>query len=206
MALSSNGSPATGRLKAHDRRKAITKAAHRLFVEKGFDTTRMEDIAEAAGCTTGPLYHVFSSKKEVFEAVIVNATEALQARIASARKAKHDLSPVSRILFDCDHLLDVAASPDTYMLTRDAPRILGDERGRELRDGQMLRHFEADLREAMIEGEIEPEPPAPLSAILGAIIVEGVYQATQSPRSQLESYRNAVRRLVLRLRQPAPSG
>ena len=82
--------------------------------------------------------------------------------------------------------------------------MLGEERGRELRDGQMIRMFEADLRQAMMDGEMEPEPPAPLAVILGAMIVEGVHQASLHA-DQLEAYKRAVRRFVLRLRVPVPS-
>ncbi len=41
------------RLKADERRKKIMRAAMRLFVERGFASARMEEIAEAAECTTG---------------------------------------------------------------------------------------------------------------------------------------------------------
>ena len=91
----------TGRLKAVDRRAAIVRAAHKLFMTDGYDAARMEDIAVAADCSTGPLYHVFSSKKEVFEAVILAAIANLQSSILEWREMHKEASPLTRILISC---------------------------------------------------------------------------------------------------------
>jgi AcrR family transcriptional regulator len=54
-----------GRLKADERRERLVRAARKLFATRGYEATRMEDIAEAAGCTTGPLYHFYKTKQDV---------------------------------------------------------------------------------------------------------------------------------------------
>ena len=195
---------APSRLKAVDRKAAIVRAARQLFMTQGYDATRMEDIAVAADCSTGPLYHVFSSKKEVFEAVLLASIESVQGMIRNRYDQHSEASPLNRVLMACDLFLEIVAVPDTIMMTREAPRVLGEERGRELRDGRMLRTFEAGLREAMMNGEMEPEPPAPLAVILGSMIIEGVHQASLDG-DQLDAYRRAVRRFVLRLKVRVPS-
>jgi AcrR family transcriptional regulator len=48
----------------------LTAAALELFVEKGFASTRLEDIAARAGVSKGTLYLYFDSKEELFKAVI----------------------------------------------------------------------------------------------------------------------------------------
>lgn len=45
---------------------AILEAAERVFVERGFHHTRMDDIAEAAELAKGTLYYYFKSKDEIF--------------------------------------------------------------------------------------------------------------------------------------------
>lgn len=48
----------------------ILRAARQVFAGQGFYGTRMSDIAQAAGVSQGTLYHYFSSKDELFLAVL----------------------------------------------------------------------------------------------------------------------------------------
>ena len=48
----------------------LTAAALDLFVEKGYASTRLEDIAHHAGVSKGTLYLYFDSKDALFKAVI----------------------------------------------------------------------------------------------------------------------------------------
>ena len=48
----------------------LTAAALELFVERGFATTRLEDVAARAGVSKGTLYLYFDSKEALFKAVI----------------------------------------------------------------------------------------------------------------------------------------
>ena len=48
----------------------LLAAALELFVEKGFAATRAEEIAQRAGVSKGTLFLYFSSKEELFKAVV----------------------------------------------------------------------------------------------------------------------------------------
>lgn len=57
------------------RRKAarpgeLLEAALDMFVERGFAATRLDDVAMRAGVSKGTLYLYFSSKEELFKAVV----------------------------------------------------------------------------------------------------------------------------------------
>ncbi len=52
------------------RPQELTAAALELFVEKGFATTRLDEVAARAGVSKGTLYLYFESKEELFKAVI----------------------------------------------------------------------------------------------------------------------------------------
>ena len=59
----------------HERRKEarpaeLLAAALDLFVEKGFAATRAEEVAKRAGVSKGTLFLYFSSKEELFKAVV----------------------------------------------------------------------------------------------------------------------------------------
>lgn len=53
-----------------DRPKELLAAALQLFVEKGFAATRAEEVARMAGVSKGTLFLYFSSKEELFKAVV----------------------------------------------------------------------------------------------------------------------------------------
>ena len=48
----------------------LLAAALELFVEKGFAATRAEEVAKRAGVSKGTLFLYFSSKEELFKAVV----------------------------------------------------------------------------------------------------------------------------------------
>jgi AcrR family transcriptional regulator len=53
-------------------RLAIETAAIQLFLEQGYHATSMRQIADHAGLALGGIYNHFSSKEEIFEAIIVD--------------------------------------------------------------------------------------------------------------------------------------
>src|ERR1700679_1353865 len=50
-------------------RKDLTDAARQVFARGGFELTRVEDIAAAAGKTRGAFYANFKDKEDVFFAI-----------------------------------------------------------------------------------------------------------------------------------------
>lgn len=52
------------------RRSEILAAATKVFGNKGFDATLMDEIARAAGLAKGTLYLYFKSKDEIYQAVV----------------------------------------------------------------------------------------------------------------------------------------
>ena len=54
----------------------LLAAALDLFVEKGFAATRVEEVAQRAGVSKGTLFLYFSSKEELFKAVVRQSLSA----------------------------------------------------------------------------------------------------------------------------------
>jgi AcrR family transcriptional regulator len=52
--------------------QTIEEAAYELFLEQGYSATSMRRIAERAGLALGGIYNHFSSKEEIFEAIILD--------------------------------------------------------------------------------------------------------------------------------------
>ncbi len=67
-----NGTPVPQRLLA---------AATRLFAERGYDRTSVQEIVEAAGVTKGALYHYFGSKDDLLHEVYARVLRLQQERL-----------------------------------------------------------------------------------------------------------------------------
>lgn len=55
--------------KASMYRTLVVNAAERLFATRGYDRTKIQDIAAASGLSLGTLYSVFDGKADIFEAI-----------------------------------------------------------------------------------------------------------------------------------------
>jgi AcrR family transcriptional regulator len=60
---------------AEKTRQDLLDAALRVFSQKGFEATRLEDIAVAARVTRGAIYHHFGGKSGLFLALIEDASQ-----------------------------------------------------------------------------------------------------------------------------------
>jgi AcrR family transcriptional regulator len=67
-----------------DRKAELLAHAEALFIERGYDDTRMLDIAERAGVTKGLVYWYFENKEALFREIIADARERLRAAMADA--------------------------------------------------------------------------------------------------------------------------
>lgn len=54
---------------ATDVRQRLLAAATRLFAERGYDRTSVQEVVEAAGVTKGALYHYFGSKDDLLNEI-----------------------------------------------------------------------------------------------------------------------------------------
>lgn len=78
------------------RPQELLAAALDLFVERGFAATRLDDVARAAGVSKGTLYLYFSSKEELFKAVV---RESIVPLIGEAEVLIDEFAGNSRELF-----------------------------------------------------------------------------------------------------------
>ena len=76
------GAP-SGPRKADLRRADLIEVAGRLFVEKGYEATTMDDIAAAAGFAKGTLYHYFVNKADLLHALGEDFENEVMSRVQS---------------------------------------------------------------------------------------------------------------------------
>jgi len=66
--------------KPEERRGEIIEAACHLFLSKGYDNSTMQDVMHHLGIAKGTIYHYFSSKEQLLEAVLEHVAEGEIAR------------------------------------------------------------------------------------------------------------------------------
>ncbi len=62
-------------------KRKIFETSMRLFAEKGYDGTSIEDITSAVGVAKGTLYYHFSSKEEIFNFLVEEGMNLLEKSI-----------------------------------------------------------------------------------------------------------------------------
>lgn len=72
------------RRRAEARPDEVLDAALELFIEKGFATTRVEDIARRAGLSKGAIYLYFPSKEAILEGLVRRAIVPIAQGVGAA--------------------------------------------------------------------------------------------------------------------------
>src|SRR6478735_11440077 len=109
---------------------ALVDAAMQQFSEKGYSATSLDAIVAEAAVTKGALYHHFTGKQALFEAVFERVEADAAAEIAAAVKGVED--PWEKSIEGLRAFLRVVQDP-TYrrVVTQEGPSVLGYERFRE---------------------------------------------------------------------------
>jgi AcrR family transcriptional regulator len=70
-------------LAAPERRRRILESAKRVFARRGYHDTNISHICEDLGIARGTLYQHFTSKKDVFAAIVEDMLERVRAAVAA---------------------------------------------------------------------------------------------------------------------------
>jgi len=86
------------------RRESILGAAFLIFSQKGYHSTKLADIAQAAGIGQGTLYYYFPTKEEIFwgvyERMMGRLEEETRTRLASLESPKARMEALVRGIFE----------------------------------------------------------------------------------------------------------
>ena len=77
-----------------ERRETILRIAHAAFLEDGYAATSMSSIAAKVGGSKATLYNYFSSKEELFSAVIEERCRGVQDMLFDAEQESQDFRKV----------------------------------------------------------------------------------------------------------------
>ena len=191
----------------------VLKTASRLMAHYGFDKTTMEDIAREAGVSKGALYLIWSSKDQLFEALLAHEMtrllDDLQARVEAdpqggriSKQYRHTVlalrsNPLMCALYTRDSRIlgDFIRRQDVDRYTR--RMVLGEESVRQMQAAGLLR---SDLRPQaraylfsivalgfMSIGTILPGHDAPALEEVGEAIAAMMQSGLEAPGSSTEA-------------------
>lgn len=167
------------------RRAEVLDAAARVFNEKGYDATSIQDIADEIGILKGSLYYYISSKEDALFEVLQEVHEAALAAVVEA--VEFDGNALQRIRAFVETLARFNADNSIRMgvLLHDFRSLSEPRRGAIVRErdqyDQILRKLiNKGKREGVICKDIDPKLTA--LAIMG--MINSIYQWYQPSGSR----------------------
>ncbi|MGA8437104.1 MAG: TetR/AcrR family transcriptional regulator [Candidatus Sulfotelmatobacter sp.] len=98
-----------------DSRQEILRTAARLFQQRGYDATSMNDVAAALKLSKGGLYHHFQSKDEILFEIMNHAMEITEERVLNPVRGVPDPEERLRALIRLH--IEVVLSPRDREIT-----------------------------------------------------------------------------------------
>jgi AcrR family transcriptional regulator len=189
-------SPAPTTEPARSTRDRLVAAAIRVFVEQGYERARVQDIARAAGLTTGAIYANFRDKQELLLAAIASRFESEVETMfdAAGTTPPRDLLAFlgSRIAFRDDDrplLLDAVVAGERD----DALRTLLQGAVAQRRDNiaRLVDHGKAD---GTIDDALDTDVLTRfcLTVAMGSLVVRALHLPTPDP----DQWTGLIRRLL----------
>lgn len=180
-------------------RGAILAAARGLFGQRGFAGVSVDDIAAEAGVAKGAVYHHFTSKEAVFEAVLEAETQALAVGVlAAAGQASDALATL--IVASQAYFAGTAVPEVRRIVLLDGPAVLGWARWREIDSRHFAQSLPLALEAAMAQGLIDRQPIAPLARLIQGAMTEAA-MANVEAGADAEQNLAALKSLVDGLRR-----
>lgn len=134
----------------HEARARVTRSrllriARVRFAESGYPAVLLADICTAADMTKGAVYHHFSDKASLLDAVVIDLQRRLRGRVR--RASVGPATPWEKLHAGCLAYLSAMADPRAaaHLLYVDAPAVLGWARWSAIDD----EFFATDLRAAV---------------------------------------------------------
>jgi AcrR family transcriptional regulator len=170
------------RRRVADRPREILDAALTVFVAKGFATTKLDDVAAAAGISKGLLYRYFDNKAELFKEVIRQTLVTTIRDVGDRARTSH--SALAALDIFLEQLIAVANDPRRSAI----PKLVISESGNfpELAVfylaeviGPGLAQLTALVRRGIESGEFRPvDPDLTARCIIAPLLLATIWRHT----------------------------
>lgn len=164
-------------------RRRLLEAAESVFAELGYHDASIVKITESAGVGQGTFYLYFSSKKEIFDELVLDLNHRVrqamtEAASRGATRAERELLGFTAFFrFTAEH-------PALYRIVRQAEFVSPETLQRHY--DRLTAGYVAGLRQAMEEGEIASGDPEVLAwALMGIGELVGMRWILWAERDEL---------------------
>lgn len=170
----------------------ILDAAQRLFLEKGYENTTIQDIVnELGGLTKGAVYHHFKSKEEIMEAV--NDRMFFSNNPFEAVQERSDLTGLEKLR---QAVVIHNADEEQGEITRQAAALMKNPQmlaGMLVSNREILTPYYRQLiDEGIADGSITTRYPREISELLPILtslwFIPGIYPATREEQRRKFSF------------------
>ena len=183
--------------KLNKTKRKIFETSMKLFAEKGYDATSIEEITATVGVAKGTLYYHFSSKEEIFNFLIEEGIKLLQNSV-DIKTSKHNnyIDKIKAIVLIQIKIVAKYENIITILLSQ----FWGTkERNKKCQDliYQYIGKIEKIVQEGIEKGEIKKgDTRAIASEIYGLICSTLVYQKREGQNMNImqlyHEYENTV--------------
>lgn len=190
-------------------RRALLESATRLFGDKGFAATSLDEVAADARVTKGAVYHHFTNKQALFEAVADTCEDEVAAALIAAGADAPDAWTGAVAGFDCfiERLMD-----PTYrrLAFEEGPAVLGFANWWAHGEQHTIGVIRGMLAALNREGLVDHEDLDALTQLLYGLAIATALAITRAedPKDEGLRVREAVLRLIAGLRpaeRPLPA-
>ena len=178
------------------RRQNILKVAKRLFVEKGFKSVTVANIAEKAELSKGAIYLYFSSKEEIYAQILLTDIERFHkelSQIFNGGKSAADIllnfanAYINIFLKEREQfriLMNFMLQADTLNLSRETRKQIISEMNRTISLIEKILQYGADSGELTLKKQDVRKMRNALWGLLNGIISLHLFVGTESMREE----------------------
>lgn len=162
-------------------KRKIFETSMKLFAEKGYDATSIEEITATVGVAKGTLYYHFSSKEEIFNFLVEEGVKLLQNSIdIKMEKYSNYIDKIKAIILI--QLKVIIKYEDIITI------LLGqcwgtDSRNKKCKEqiNQYICKIEGIIRAGIEKGEIKNGNPEIIAAQIYGLIASGLMYKLKNP-------------------------
>lgn len=153
-------------------RATLLATARRVFSERGYADTSMDDLTAQAGLTRGALYHHFGDKKGLLAAVVEQIDAEMDERL-------HAISSTTKDAWKgfcdrCRAYLEMALEPEIQrVVLRDARAVLGGASPDSQR--HCVTSMQALIDTLMQQGVVAKADPQALASLIYGSLAEAAF-------------------------------
>jgi AcrR family transcriptional regulator len=190
---------ATVGLRERKRAKTLDRIrveAIRLFIERGFDTTTLDDIAQAAEVSRRSLFHYFESKEEIVFSARADFPNHVAEAIGRRPADEPLLDMVENALMDVSKRYVSAQTRNLSRLIRDTPALSAGEQAKYEQVERILAKALAD-RKSLRKPDTACRVTAATAIGILKLALEGWLAGTDSgPEKHFRAAFAALRRIA----------